>query len=304
MFKLIKNIMLFKISDYKINYSRLNPRNWKRPSIKKILKNTAWIIIFLGAFIIVKDELAWQFDDYGWDDYGYEDYIDEEECNVLGVEVYGDIYTYQEDPEYTIKEAISEDITFLIELGEKKSKYKAILLEVDSYGGSAVAGEEIAMALKKAKKPTVVLVRGGAVSAGYLVASGADKIYASRFSDIGSIGATMSYLDYNIKNQREGINYVSISSGKFKDTGDPNKFLSAEEKALLQRDIDIMHDYFVELVVANRGLDIEEVKKMADGSTMLGAMALEHGLIDQIGSRFDAEEYLKEIIGEEVDICW
>jgi protease-4 len=70
------------------------------------------------------------------------------------------------------------------------------------------------------------------------------------------------------------------------------------------RDITLSYDHFVENVAKNRNLAIEDVKKIADGSTMLGDMALAHGLIDQIGGFPEAEEYLKDKIGEEVQVCW
>jgi len=95
-----------------------------------------------------------------------------------------------------------------------------------------------------------------------------------------------------------------LSSGKFKDTGDPNKPLSQEEKNLLMRDVNILHQNFVKMVAVNRNLEIEIVKKLADGSTMLGEMALQNGLINQIGGMPEVKEYLKEKIGEEVEICW
>lgn len=84
----------------------------------------------------------------------------------------------------------------------------------------------------------------------------------------------------------------------------PDKSLTYEERQLLERDLDIMHENFVQAVAENRGLDIAEVRKMADGSSMLGEMALEKGLIDRIGGYYEVEEYLEELIGEEVEVCW
>ena len=205
----------------------------------------------------------------------------------------------------TIKDlTASENVVYAIQEAEYNDDIKAIILEVDSYGGSPVAGEEIANALKKANKPTVALIREGGASAAYLAASGADRIFASKNSDVGSIAVTMSYLDYAIQNQKERLTYIPLSSGKFKNTGSPDKTLSQEEKDLLMRDINILHQNFVKMVAENRNLDIEKVEKLADGSTMLGEMALENGLIDQIGGLFEVKEYLKQKIGEEVGVCW
>jgi len=167
-----------------------------------------------------------------------------------------------------------------------------------------VASQEVAMALKTATKPTVALIRQYGASGGYLAATGADTIFASPFSDVGSIGVTMSYLSNYNKNSKEGLNYVQLSSGKFKDTGDPDKQLSNEERAYLMRDVLKMHELFVKEVAENRKLSIEQVNKLADGSTMLGEAALAKGLIDKLGTFKNVEEYLKELIGEEVEYCW
>jgi protease-4 len=114
----------------------------------------------------------------------------------------------------------------------------------------------------------------------------------------------MSYLDYSRQNQKDGLTYNQLSSGKFKDTGDPDKALTAQESELLMRDINIIHQNFIKAVAENRNLDIKKVENLADGSTMLGQMALENGLIDEIGSQPEVEKYLKEKIGQDLEICW
>ena len=181
---------------------------------------------------------------------------------------------------------------------------KAIVLEIDSPGGYPVAAEEVANALKRAKKPTIALIREYGTSGAYYAATGADVIFASQNSDIGSIGVTMSYLDHSKENEKDGLTYNQISAGKFKDSGDSNKSLTLEEKELFMRDINILHENFIEAVADNRNIDIEKVKLLADGSTMLGQMALENNLIDHIGGRYEVEEYLRKKIGGNIEICW
>lgn len=149
----------------------------------------------------------------------------------------------------------------------------------------------------------MAVIRGAGASGAYWAATGADRIFASSSSDVGSIGVTMSYLDNTKKNEADGFTYNELSAGKFKDTGDPNKILTEEEKQLLQRDIDIVYEKFISAVAANRNLDIEKVRVLADGSTMMGDAALASGLIDQIGGTSEAREYLKGIIGEDATVC-
>ncbi|MFH1173012.1 MAG: S49 family peptidase, partial [bacterium] len=181
---------------------------------------------------------------------------------------------------------------------------KAIFIEVDSGGGSPLAGEEIANALKLATKPTVVMIRGMGASSAYYASTGADIIFASQNSDVGSIGVTWSYMDAAQKNQKEGLTYNQVSSGEFKDMGDPDKPLTKAERALAMRDINIMEENFIKAVAENRKLDIEKVRQMADGSSMLGQMALENGLIDKIGGINEVQDYLEETIGEKPEFCW
>jgi len=267
--------------------------------------------VIFASLIIIKDEILGQPDfSVSEDDLTDNSSVEEFTCNVLGIELHGELLTYipptdtDTDDIAVSDSTASEDIVLIIEDAEKDESIKAILLEVDSYGGYVVAGEEVADALRRAIKPTVVLIREGGASAAYMAASGADVIFASKNSDVGGIGVTMSYLDYVQQNQREGLAYVSLSSGKFKDTGDPNKPLSQEEKNLLMRDVNIVHKNFVKTIADNRKLNIEQVEALADGSTMLGGMALENSLVDKIGGMPEVTDYLEEKIGEGVEICW
>lgn len=279
---------------------------------KKIIKKIVIAMIIFAAFIIVKDEILFQFgysDEYIEDDY-YEEESSLDDCNVRAVALQGDLVTYiskenlDEEGYPIVDQAASEDIVYYIEEAEKDDSIKAIIIEIDSLGGFPVADEEVADALKRAKKPTVALIRAFGISAAYYAATGADIIFASKDSDIGGIAVSMSYLDYVKQNQQEGLTYNQLSSGRFKDTGDPNKLLTAQERALLMRDNKIMHENFIKAVAENRDLDLEKVRQLADGSSMLGEMALENGLIDRIGGFYEVGEYLGEVIEEEVEVCW
>lgn len=311
---LLKKIMQFKICKAEINYQKLNPRNWKRPSFKKIIRGFAFLIIFLGALIIVRDEYEYKFGSYSYD---LEEAINENggsgeemNCNVLGIELRGDVVTYitpedkNEEGNNIVDKTSSEDIIYLVDQANLDDNIKAIILEVDSYGGSAVAAEEISQALLKTNKPTVAFVRTAAASAAYWSASGADTIFASSLSDIGGIGVTMSYLDKTKKNEKEGLTYNSLSIGEFKDYGDPDKPMTVNERKLIMRDLEIMHNLFVKAVSQNRNLPIDKVNLLANGSSMPGQMALEAGLIDKIGGIYEVESYLKDKLGEDVYVCW
>ena len=235
--------------------------------------------------------------------------VAEDNCSVFGINLHGDIITYipdhaEGDPSFNYDSVSSEGVVWTIKQANEDKDIKAIVVEADSRGGYPVAGEEISNAIKNSEKPIVGLIRETGASAAYLAISAADKIFASKNSDVGGIGVTMSYLSNVAKNQKDGYAYEQISIGKYKDSGDPDKVLTSDEKALFLRDANILYENFVEVVAQNRGLTIEKVKSFADGSTVLGEKAKSLGLIDEIGGIDEVEKYLEEIIGEKPEICW
>ena len=232
-----------------------------------------------------------------------------EDCNVYGINLHGEIVTYSPPESYSQGELITDQISSdyiyrLVEAAQKSNGVKAIAVEIDSYGGSGVAGEEIMRAFKDSTKPVTVFIRELGLSAAYLAATGAETIFASKFSNVGSIGVTASYLQETDKNKKDGLTYVDLSSAKYKDSGNPSRPISAEERAIMMRDIKIGHENFVNIVAENRNLTLEAVRKLADGSSVMGEQAIKDGLIDKIGSLPDVESYLTKKLGEKANICW
>jgi len=180
------------------------------------------------------------------------------DCNTLVLSAYGHLTTYipKSPTEYWDDTTSSEEIVDGILEAQDDEKIRAVVLYVDSYGGEPVAGEEIANALKRLNKPSIAVIRGMGASGAYWASTGADKIYASRISDVGSIAVTMSYLDESRRNDREGYQYTELSSGRFKNLGDPNKPLTAEERAIVMSDLRKMHNVFAQEVASNRGLEL------------------------------------------------
>ena len=270
------------------------------PVVRKILKIISLIILivtvvtfwsFLAYAVLIdsgSDVASSDQDDY---------------CNVAKVDLYGDLYTYIREDENCPGCSSSEDIVNQIRAAEKNSDIKAILLAVDSTGGAPVSAQEIANALKRAQKPTAAWIRESGMSAAYFAATGANRIIASDFSDVGSIGITSSYVDNSVKNQKEGLTFNQLSIGKYKDTGNANKPLTADERKMAMADLQVGYNIFVNSVTANRHLDVAKVRALADGNTMKGQKALENGLIDQIGGIDEVLAYLKDRILEEPILC-
>lgn len=225
-----------------------------------------------------------------------------EGCNVAVIPIVGGIANGdQDDP--TTPTASADRIIKETETADDADDVKAVMIRIDSPGGNVVASRSVMDAIKRIDKPTVALIRENGTSGAFLAATGADWIVASMDSDTGGIGVTMSYVQNAVQNAREGKEYIEISSGKFKNAGDPNRALTEEELKLFKRDAQIVHQHFVESVATNRHLSVESVAALADGSTVLGGVALEKGLIDALGDYQTARDWLAKQIGEPAVLC-
>jgi protease-4 len=228
-------------------------------------------------------------------------------CNVAVAQLYGSVAYYPNeggnDASNTLDQTASEDIRQQIETADADPSIKAILLQIDSPGGDPVAGEDIAAALKHATKPTVALIADEGDSAAYWAATGAQTIFAAANSSVGDIGITGSYLDQTKQDEENGLTFVSLTAGKYKDMGNPDTPLTAEEKALEIKDLNAMMQNFISTVAENRNLSVASVTAIANGSSLLGQTAIKDGLIDKIGNIYDVEDYLKGKIGKNVTLC-
>jgi len=298
----------------KINELWLSFRKWSDGNIfgyligsivKLVLILTIFILLFYSLFIIGP------FKDKTSSDSAVSDSSDttNDNCTVRGIELHGMIMTYlpihaENDTYFNYDSVSSENVAYAIKQANDDERIKAILIDTDSSGGYPVAGEEISIAIKNSKKPVVALIREQGDSAAYWSISSAEKIFASRNSEVGSIGVTQSYLSNANKNAKDGLTYESLSAGKFKDSGSADKPLTAEEKALFMRDLNIIYNNFIADVAQNRKIPIDKVKGIADGSTVLGSKALELGLVDQLGGLPEVQQYLDKTTGEPSTICW
>ena len=188
----------------------------------------------------------------------------------------------------------SEAILQNLNRAEKNRGVKAIILEINSPGGTVVASKELADKVKTIEKPTIALIREVGASGAYWVASATDLIIADELSITGSIGVISSYLQFSGLLEDYNVTYERLVTGEFKDLGSPYKKLSTKERNLLQGKLDIIESKFVEDVAKNRNLPLANVQKLADGSFYLGVEALENGLIDLTGNKALAIEKAKE----------
>jgi protease-4 len=227
------------------------------------------------------------------------------DCNVQIINLNGILdTTYVKYSDGSETGAISSEIIAKLINAQEDSQIKAVVLSVDSGGGSPVAGSEIADYLASFKKPSVAWFRNTATSAAYWASIGANRIIANRNSIIGSIGVTSSYVDETQKNKREGLIFQQLSIGKYKDLGNPNKPISSDEKNIIMQGAEKIYENFIGAVAYYRNINSKDVKKLADGSYFLGEEALSDGLIDQVGSINDVKVYLENRINKPVEFCW
>ena len=171
---------------------------------------------------------------------------------------------------------------------------KAVIVSIDSPGGSVAGGEALhdALARVAAKKPVVAVMGGVAASAGYMIAVPAVRIFASEATLTGSIGVLLETGDISGLLGKIGVNSDPIVSGPLKDQPSYTKPLSPEGRQVLQGLVMDMFDQFVGMVATGRHMDPARVRELADGRAYTGRQALKLGLVDQIGSERAAREWL------------
>jgi protease-4 len=197
----------------------------------------------------------------------------------------------------TISESI--DITTELVRLKKDSGIKAIILRINSPGGSVGPTQEIYREVRKTIQTKKVVVSMGSVAAsgGYYIAAGADKIVANPGTITGSIGVIMHFVRLEELLNKIGIDLEILKSGEFKDMGSPNRELTEREKELLNALIADIQGQFEEGVAEGRNLPLEKVRQIADGRIFSGSRAKELGLVDVLGNFQDAVEIAKNLAG-------
>ncbi len=180
----------------------------------------------------------------------------------------------------------STDVINELKEYSRNSSIKAIVLRVNSPGGGVAPSQEIYEELVKLKGKKKIVVSMGSVAAsgGYYIASPADKIVANAGTLTGSIGVIMEIPNIAGLMEKIGVKTQVVKSGKHKDMASVFKTLAPADKKILQTVLDDVHNQFIEDVSKARGMDFEEVKKLADGRIFTGRMAKEIGLVDEIGN--------------------
>jgi protease IV len=177
---------------------------------------------------------------------------------------------------------------------------QAVVLRINSPGGTSAAAEEIGVEVKKLKAAgkTVVASMGDvAASGGYWVAAYAERIIANAATTTGSIGVISQISNYTGLYDKVGVETITIKSGEFKDMGSDSRDPSQEEIRILQDMVDDIFEQFISVIAEGRDMDPQVVRRLADGRVYTGRQALELGLVDEIGNFYTAIERAAELAG-------
>ena len=188
-----------------------------------------------------------------------------------------------------------QDVYDLIEDVAENPRAKAVVLWLNTPGGSAVGGEETFLRLKALakKKPVVAVMRSVAASAGYMISLSADRTFAREGTITGSIGVIIEAAEVTELAEKLGVKPIIVKSSALKSTLSPFEKSSPESIKVVQDLIDDFYDRFVDMVAENRKIPRDEVVKLADGRVYSGRRAVELHLVDAIGGENEAIAWLE-----------
>ncbi|WP_071190085.1 signal peptide peptidase SppA [Trichormus sp. NMC-1] len=181
----------------------------------------------------------------------------------------------------------------------EEKKFPALLLRIDSPGGTVGDSQEIYSALRRLQKKTKIVASFGNISAsgGVYIGMGAEHIMANPGTITGSIGVILRGNNLERLLEKVGVSFKVIKSGPYKDILSFDRELTAAEESILQQLIDVSYQQFVQTVAEGRSLDVETVKTFADGRIFTGEQALNLGVVDRLGTEEDARRWTAELVG-------
>lgn len=219
---------------------------------------------------------------------------------VLGVWIFNS-FSEEEKADHVARLDITEIIIEnerrqeAIERVIRDDKAKALLVYINSPGGSTYGSERLFKALRRVaeKKPVVTIIGTVGASGGYMTALAGDRIFAGESSITGSIGVIVQLTEFSELMEKVGVSATAITSGGIKGEPSPFKPISRAGRENLQTMVTETYNWFVDLVVDRRPLDEQEVRRLADGRVLIGISALRNGLIDELGGVQEARVWLE-----------
>lgn len=191
-----------------------------------------------------------------------------------------------------------------LERAADDDRVRALVVSINSPGGSTYGGEALYAGLRKVaeNKPVVAVIGTLGASAGYMAAIAADHVLARETSLTGSIGVLFQTAEFSKLLEKVGVGAESIASGALKDEPSPIKPLSEAGRRQIRSMVQETHEWFVDLVASRRRLDRAEAARLADGRVYSGRAALKLGLIDALGGEAEARDWLASAHGIPTDL--
>ena len=185
-------------------------------------------------------------------------------------------------------------VVFIEELAEDDS-VKAVIIAINSPGGTTAGGEELYEALGqlRAAKPTVAVIKELGASAAYMTAIATDHIFARRLSIVGSIGVLYQHVNAGKLLETVGVDLDKVASGPLKAEPDFDEPMTGAPRASIAALVDDSFQWFVDIVAERRGMARPAALALADGRIVTGRVGLEAGLIDAIGGELEAIAWLE-----------
>lgn len=220
---------------------------------------------------------------------------------VAVIKIYGSISMSADTGIFEDSRATPDKLKEALAQAERDSSVKAILLEINSPGGSVVASDEIARAIKETskKKPVVAWMGEIATSGAYYVATAADYVIADNATITGSIGVISIFPEYSKLLEKLGINVTIVKGGEYKDFSMGYRPMTDEEREMLETLVLEIYDQFLSEVAANRNLSESYVRSVAEGRIYTGKTAKKLMLVDDIGGKEYAIKKAAELGGIE-----
>ena len=224
----------------------------------------------------------------------FADYVSNKVKNVPGSTQVAVIYADGEIVEgKEAKEIAADRFVKVIDEVRKDKNVKAVVLRVNSPGGSVSASVKIrtALALLQKEKPLVASYGSYAASGGYWISNGCQKIYSDATCLTGSIGVFSMIPEFSAVSKKVGVGVETIGSNKHSDMFSLMRPFDTAELAYMQASVEDIYELFVNLVASSRGMEPARVDEIAQGRVWTGADAMEIGLVDEIGTLEDAISY-------------
>jgi protease-4 len=268
-----------------------NEPSRETPVVKKKSRKWQYVAIVLALLFVIGASFAAIYQSFNGDLYSSSDKI-----AVIYVEGTMVTSSVPGGLGYASSEVISDNIRKAL----KDEDVKAIVLRINSGGGSSTAGEEVYVEVKKASEsgvPVVISMGSTAASAAYHISAPADLIVANPSTMTGSIGTIWQFQNLSEYYEKEGIEYYIVKSGEFKDMGNAARGLSDDEKEYANKVVAEVYSNFVADVAEGRDMSVSEVKSLADGRIYTGREAKELGLVDELGNFYDALDMAGQLAG-------